>query len=123
MIGRAVKAGVPFAWVTGDEAMAAILICGMAGDRGDPVRACGRVQTMIATKAGAKRADELAGLVPAGAWERLSCADGSKGPRLYDWALVAADSDDHWLLVRRSLQPGEKTILSWPFTAATVRGR
>ena len=63
---------------------------------------------MIETKAGVRRADELAGLVPAGAWKRLSCADGSKGPRLYDWALVAADSDDHWLLVRRSLQPGEK---------------
>ena len=70
---------------------------------------------MISTKAGAKRADELAGLVPAGAWQRLSCADGSKGPRLYDWALVATDSDDHWLLARRSLQPGEKGDLELAF--------
>jgi hypothetical protein len=52
---------------------------------------------VIPTAAGAKHADELAALVPAGAWERMSCADGSKGPRLYDWALIAADSGDHWL--------------------------
>jgi hypothetical protein len=70
---------------------------------------------MIETKAGPRRADELAGLVPAGAWQRLSCADGSKGPRLYDWALVATDSDDHWLLARRSLQPGEKGCLELAF--------
>ena len=70
---------------------------------------------MIETRAGAKRADELAGLVPAGAWQRLSCADGSKGPRLYDWALVATGSDDHWLLARRSLQPGEKGDLELAF--------
>ncbi|HEY1616849.1 MAG TPA: FAD-dependent oxidoreductase [Streptosporangiaceae bacterium] len=70
---------------------------------------------MIPTAAGPKRADELAELVPAGAWQRLSCADGSKGPRLYDWALVASDSSDHWLLVRRSLQPGEKGGLELAF--------
>jgi hypothetical protein len=62
----------------------------------------------IATGAGGKRADELAALVPGERWPRLSCADGSKGPRLYDWALVATSSDRHWLLARRSLQPGEK---------------
>jgi hypothetical protein len=70
---------------------------------------------VIETKAGPKRADELAGLVPAGAWERLSCAGGSKGPRLYDWALVAAGGGDHWLLVRRSLQPGEKGQIELAF--------
>jgi len=58
---------------------------------------------LVETKAGAKRADALAALVPAQAWQRLSCADGSKGPRLYDWALIAADSGRRWLLARRSL--------------------
>lgn len=37
---------------------------------------------MIDAAAGPRRADELAALVPASAWRRLSCADGSKGPRL-----------------------------------------
>jgi len=34
---------------------------------------------MISTAAARKRADELVALVPGGARQRLSCADGSKG--------------------------------------------
>jgi hypothetical protein len=34
---------------------------------------------MVTVPAGSFRADELAPRVPAGAWQRLSCADGSKG--------------------------------------------
>jgi hypothetical protein len=70
---------------------------------------------MIPTAAGAKRADALAALVPAAAWQRLSCADGPEGPRLYDWALIGTDSQDRWLLARRSLQPGEKGDLELAF--------
>ena len=43
-----------------------------------------------------------------GAWQRLSCADGSKGPRLYDWALIGTDSPRRHLLARRSLGPGRE---------------
>ena len=64
---------------------------------------------------GSFRAGELAALVPAGAWERLSCADGSKGPRLYDWALIETADPGHWLLARRSLRPGEKGQLELAF--------
>ena len=116
MIGRAVQAGVPFKWVAGDEAYG-----GNPGLRewleaGEiPYVLAVACNAMIETKAGAKRADGLAGLVPAGAWQRLSCADGSKGPRLYDWALIATGSDRHWLLARRSLQPGEKGDLELAF--------
>jgi hypothetical protein len=51
--------------------------------------------------------------VPARAWHRLSCGDGAKGPRLYDWALVRTNSPEpdkyiRWLLIRRSaLDPSE----------------
>ena len=51
----------------------------------------------------------------ADAWQRLSCADGSKGPRLYDWALTGTADAGHWLLVRRSLQPGEKGDIELAF--------
>jgi len=54
------------------------------------------------------RAGELAELVPRAGWQRLSCADGSKGPRLYDWAFIGTASSAHHLLVRRSLAPGER---------------
>jgi hypothetical protein len=63
---------------------------------------------LITVAAGRKRAGALAALVPEQAWQRLSCADGSKGPRLYDWALIGAAGSGHFLLVRRSLQLNEK---------------
>jgi SRSO17 transposase len=112
MIERAVHAGVPFSWVAGDEVYG-----GNPGLRGWLEKeeisyvlavAC---DEMIAVPAGLRRADALAALVPAAGWQRLSCADGSKGPRLYDWALIGTASPDRWLLARRSLRPGEKDNL------------
>jgi hypothetical protein len=103
MIGQAVRAGVPFARVAGDE------VCG-----GNPrLRSwleeqqmsyvlAGACDEMIATAAGPRRADELAALVPAAAWQQPSCADGSKRPRMDDWALTGVPSGDHRLLVRWS---------------------
>jgi hypothetical protein len=101
-----VKAGVPFRWAAGDEVYGASpeLREWLEGEKKGYVLAVA-CSAMIKTKAGPRRADELAVLVPAGACQRISCADGSKGPRPYDWALVATDSQDRWLMVRRSLRP------------------
>jgi hypothetical protein len=47
-------------------------------------------------------------------WQRLSMSEGTKGPRLFDWAAVPMlyqweDDGRHWLLLRRSLtDPNEK---------------
>ncbi len=47
-------------------------------------------------------------------WQRLSMSEGTKGPRLFDWAYVPIlhgweDDRRHWLLIRRSLSdPAEK---------------
>lgn len=47
-------------------------------------------------------------------WQRLSMSEGTKGPRLFDWAAVAMlhrweDDGRHWVLIRRSLtDPNEK---------------
>lgn len=55
-------------------------------------------------------ASEIAAQVQS--WQRLSAGDGSKGPRLYDWAWTPLwrlqltpeeQAWGHWLLVRRSL--------------------
>ena len=53
--------------------------------------------------------------MPGQGWQRLSCADGSKGPRLYDWALAGTRSPGQHLLVRRPLVPNEKGDLELAF--------
>jgi SRSO17 transposase len=116
MIERAVEAGIPFAWVAGDEVYGGNPgLRGKLEEHGIPYVMAVSCDAMIATAAGKKRADELAALVPAGGWQRLSCADGSKGPRLYDWALLGTKSPEHHLLVRRALRPNEKGVLELAF--------
>ncbi|HEY6425017.1 MAG TPA: IS701 family transposase [Pseudonocardiaceae bacterium] len=62
----------------------------------------------FATPAGPRRADELAASAPKRGWQRLSCGEGSKGQRLYDWLLIDPGADHHLLLVRRSIsKPSE----------------
>jgi hypothetical protein len=56
----------------------------------------------FATPTGPRRADELAASAPKRGWQRLSCGNGSKGRRLYDWLLLDPGADQHPLLVRRS---------------------
>ena len=52
------------------------------------------------------RVDAIAQNLPASRWKRLSAGFGSKGERLYDWALVPWAEREGWertLLVRRSI--------------------
>jgi SRSO17 transposase len=109
MIERAVAAGIAFRWVTADEAY---------GDNG-PLRAFLEEQKtayvlavardhVITTPAGRRRADGLAVTLPKGAWQRISCGNGAKGRRWYDWALVATSRPEISLLIRRStVRPSE----------------
>ena len=112
MIGRAVTAGVPFAWTAGDEAY---------GDNG-PLRAWlenTRLRYVLAVSrdhrvaAGAGhviRADELAARLPRRAWQRLSAGEGVKGHRYHDWAWTSIGDPRpgyRWLLIRRTPRTGE----------------
>jgi SRSO17 transposase len=103
MIDRAVAAGIPFGWIAADEAY---------GDNG-PLRAALEERQIayvlavarahvLATAAGSRRADVLAARLPTRAWQRVSCGNGAKGERRYDWALVASARPEISLLIRRS---------------------
>jgi SRSO17 transposase len=70
---------------------------------------------LVATKAGAFRADELAALAEP-TFERRSCGPGSKGPRCYDWALAATASPRHFLLIRRSASDPDDMAFFYCFT-------
>jgi SRSO17 transposase len=116
MLGRALDAGVPAAWVTADEAY------GKDGKFRDFLeqRRIGYVVAVAANQAvrgdaGTSRADVLAAHAPGQAWKRRSCGNGSKGPRVYDWAAATLPADGtepagwaRYLLVRRSLTPNGK---------------
>jgi len=108
MIERVVREGLPFGWVAADEAY---------GDNPGLRRwledaGIGYVMAVscdhqVATSDGLVRADVLA-TAPDLVWQRLSCGDGAKGPRLYDFAQVPdAASHDHRLVVRRAIDDGE----------------
>jgi len=116
MIGRALDAGVPAGWVTGDEVYGQhSKLRMMLEERQMPyVLAVPVNQQVIATIEGRVRelrADALATHLPAQAWKKISAGAGSKGPRLYHWARAAIrpleNDDSYWLLVRRSLSDPE----------------
>jgi SRSO17 transposase len=108
MVERAVAAGVPATWVTADAVYgsdygfrSALEGLGLGYVVG--------VRTDYAVWAGFRqvRAKALLAEVPPDAWHRLSCGDGAKGPRRYDWAVTRTNCPEpetyaRWLLIRRN---------------------
>jgi SRSO17 transposase len=120
MIERLRQAGIPFAWVVADtvyggnldlrlwlEAQHYSYVLAVACDEAVGIQtASGRKQMTVA------EAESL--LLHADAWHRLPMSQGTKGPRLFDWAVLPIlhgweDDGRHFLLVRRCLDdPSEK---------------
>jgi SRSO17 transposase len=129
MIERAVAAGVPFAWVAADsvygvgEVEAALRRAGKGYVPG--VNGSHSFNSWGGKPPVAGTAEVIAhGLDPT-AWRRLSAGEGTKGPRLYDWAYleladlgaeeVGCPEPGTWtrgLLVRRSVADGELAFLA-----------
>jgi SRSO17 transposase len=107
MVERALEAGVPAAWVTGDAVYGSDYTFRKAiEDRGLGYVLGVRTDQAVCVGLRQVRVKALLAEAPAGGWHRLSCGDGSKGPRLYDWAAVAVncpepESYGRWLLIRR----------------------
>lgn len=111
MLSRAMEAGVPFAWVTADEAygQSKSLRCWMEQRAISHVMCVKTSDTVITRGMGERRVDDLvAGLAPQ-AWKRLSAGKGSHGERMYHWARIPIriwweNGHGHWVLARRSLK-------------------
>jgi SRSO17 transposase len=111
MLQRAIDAGVPFGWVTADEAygQAKFLRVWLEQRRISYVLAT-RCDDDVPGRPGwfhTVRVDELADL-PAAKWKRISCGPGAHGQRFYDWARIEVrpvweHGFGHWILARRSI--------------------
>jgi SRSO17 transposase len=127
MIERAITAGVPFKWVAADTVYG-------VGDIEMALRHAGKGY-VLGTHANqpynswinkpliAGTAQQIAEDLAPAAWQRLSAGQGTKGPRLFDWAyLELADLEGEsygisgvWtrgLLIRRSIADGEYSFFS-----------
>jgi SRSO17 transposase len=109
MIDRAVAAGLRAKWVTADSVYGSDYYFRTAVE-GHGLGYVVGVRTDFAVWAGFRqvRVGTLLAGVPTDAWHRLNCGDGSKGPRVYDWALSRVNSPEpdeytRWVLIRRSV--------------------
>jgi SRSO17 transposase len=104
MLERALAAGVPAPWVTGDSVYGSdsqfrrfLQNRGMAYVLGITSDYTVRPYTV----------GSLADTLPPNAWKRRSAGEGRKGPRRYEWALHRMYVDEtgwgHWLLMRRQI--------------------
>jgi SRSO17 transposase len=117
MLERALEAGVPFAWVTGDS------VYGADHRIRRRLEARGRGYVLAVTsgqRLGFVPVGNWLAKVPPDGWRRLSAGEGAKGPRLHDWAYLpfrgAAPGWRMGLLIRRS--PAEPDDLAFYLTHA-----
>jgi SRSO17 transposase len=117
MLERAFEARVPARWVVADT------VYGTARGLRGWLEEQGRSYVLavpgtkgIYHEGRQRQARSLAKDLPEDAWARASAGAGSKGDRLYDWALVSlpepkAPGAGRWLLIRRSI--GDPTELAY----------
>lgn len=109
MIRAARAAGMPFAWFTADEEFGQNPgLCEFLQDHRIPyVMAIPKNTQFTDTTGQVARVDNLAGRLRRNIWQRRACGIGSKGHRVYDWALIDSHDLDHQYLIRRSTDDGE----------------
>lgn len=126
MLARAFAAEVPAAWVTGDS------VYGNDRKLRFWLQAAQRPYVLAVTRNHMvwhdivqRRVDALGAELPANAWQRITVAAGSKGPRVYDWARARLAYDsvpgfDQWLLLRRSVSAPEELAYYRVFAPAST---
>jgi SRSO17 transposase len=116
MIGRAAAAGVPFAWFAADEEFGQNPgLRSYLEDEGIAYAMAVPKNTDITTGSITTKTDvttlveHIAARLKPHDWSRRSCGIGTKGFRIYDWALVNADPDGsggHQYVFRRNIADG-----------------
>jgi len=90
MIERAIAADVPFAWVAADSVYGVseieMALCRAGKGYVLGVSGAHHFNAWIGKPELAGTAEQIAGELEEGAWQRVSAGDGTKGERLYEWA-------------------------------------
>ncbi len=109
MIEAAREAGMPFAWFTADEEFGQNPgLCEYLEDNHIPYVMAVPKNTRFIDAAGLEsRIDESAGQLAGNDWSRRACGIGSKGFRVYDWALISSGEPDRQYMLRRNIDTGE----------------
>ena len=109
MIKAARAAGVPFAWFTADEEFGQNPgLCDYLETHRIPYVMAVPKNTQFTDSTGRTvQFDELAARLRPNAWQRRACGIGTKGFRVYDWALSDSADPDHQYMIRRSISTGE----------------
>ena len=93
MIRRAIEADVPFAWVAADSAygIGSVEMDLRKAGKGYVLGVASNQQftSWLGKPVVSGTAEEIMQGLDASAWQRLSAGEGTKGPRLYDWARLA----------------------------------
>lgn len=112
MVERAVAEGVPFAWLTADEAYGQnpALREWLHEQEISYVMAT-RCDERVDVDGGRYEARELIRHLPWHRWRRISAGKGAHGEREYDWCRVKISCElgdgSRWVMARRSLTTGE----------------
>ncbi|MGH3803703.1 MAG: IS701 family transposase [Pseudonocardiaceae bacterium] len=109
MIRAARANSVPFAWFTADEEFGQNpgLCDYLQTSRIPYVMAVPKTTRFTDTTGQTLHCDKLAERLRRNAWQRRACGIGTKGFRVYDWALIDSADPDHQYLIRRSIDDGE----------------
>jgi SRSO17 transposase len=116
MLARAFAAGVPAEWVVGDTVYGYDELRLWLEERQKNYVLAVPETHMVWVQGRQQPVGLLAALLPEEAWVVLSAGEGSKGPRLYEWAWLqlpaeteATSEHARWVLMRRSLSdPSER---------------
>jgi SRSO17 transposase len=109
MIKRTVQFGLPFRWFTADEEFGqnpglrdyledATIAYVMAIPKNTEFTDAASRTVMV---------KNLPEQLPRSTWQRRACGIGTKGHRVYDWAVIDSAHPDHQYMIRRSIDDGE----------------
>jgi SRSO17 transposase len=113
MLRRALEAGLKPAFVLADEVYGSdSKFRRFLEDRGQPFVVAVSSQQRLWVDLTQQRVDQIVQSIPRNGWFRMSVADGTKGPRIYDWAAAKYGSPTdtglvRWFLIRRHIQTQE----------------